>query len=508
MLLQQPVPPVSFLTWLWKERDNRLLLVLAGVAIIIHFAWIKILYPYPNFMPPDSYAYLEAASKNLTVDIWPIGYSKFLRFISCFSNNHFSLVLLQYLLLQLSILYFIFSIGFFMYYNKWLLAILILVNTGNPLIGHISNFVSSDALFASLSILWLTQLIWILNKPTNRLLWIHAIVVLFAIMTRHSSIYYPFISAIVIFFSPLNLKNRIWGTVRLALFLLWFIGYNQYYYKKESGRVQYSAFAGWQLASNALYGYAYSQPDSPRSLPIKFRKLQEVVNKHMDSLKKVRIRPDREVALYYLWDRHSPLKEYERIKWKEDTSKSPFKSWAGMGPLYKEYGLLMMKKHPKEFAQYYLGPNFIKYYLPLSKFMGYYNLGNATVEKPAVAWFGWKNNKLPNLKNNKVITITSYFDLLLAFINFAFAINFLAVLIMTGMRKSFAYNHGIVWLIGSIWFLNMLFSIFSAPIELRYQIFPMILTLTFAITFVGFIINIGKRLQIADSERYPQLFIS
>src|SRR5688572_19471173 len=110
MLFTQTISPESFKAWIWKDAENRVLLKFSALTVVISFAWLKILYPYPNFMPPDSNSYLEAAFNNQFINLWAIGYSKFVRLVSSFTSSHFILVLIQYLLLQASVLYFLFTI--------------------------------------------------------------------------------------------------------------------------------------------------------------------------------------------------------------------------------------------------------------------------------------------------------------------------------------------------------------------------------------------------------------
>lgn len=74
------------------------------MAGILLFVIIK-LYPFPNFLP-DSYSYIDAAYNNVNINMWPVGYSKFLRLISVFNRSDTGLVIVQYVLLQLAILFF------------------------------------------------------------------------------------------------------------------------------------------------------------------------------------------------------------------------------------------------------------------------------------------------------------------------------------------------------------------------------------------------------------------
>src|SRR5580658_9499252 len=113
-------PAMPFLVdYLWKNKVNRGWWV-AGLAIfLVQFIVFKFKYPYANYMP-DSYSYLEAAAANTDVNMWPVAYSKFLRLISVFTHSDKVVVGLQYLFLQVSSLFFLFSLLYFQKIGKWL----------------------------------------------------------------------------------------------------------------------------------------------------------------------------------------------------------------------------------------------------------------------------------------------------------------------------------------------------------------------------------------------------
>lgn len=492
MLFQHHIPNVSFRKWIWQDQENRLLLCLSATLIVAQFIVFKFLYPFPNFMPPDSYSYLDAAYQNKEINMWAIGYSKFLRLFSCFTNSHAALVWCQYGLLEASVFYFLFSVRYLLAPARWLFRLLLASSILNPLLPHISNFVSSDALFASLSLIWFTQLLWILCKPNLHLLLWHSIILLLAFMVRYNALYYPFISIAAVAFSQLRLKLKVLGVGLMALFLGAFICQTEYRYYKETNTVQFSAFGGWQLAANALYGYAHVKPESPVNLPARFRPLHTVVNQHMDSIRSLSIRPDKDVAIYYLWDFRSPLKVYLHDKWRKDTITPYFQQWASMAPLYADYGRYLMLQHPKSFLKYYMWPNLIKYYSPPPGFMGFYNLGDDVVDPIAVTWFGWKNNRIHNYFGKQLIRIAKYFSILTAIINLVFITSFIAFACSGGFRKCSYNNKLILWWMLHIWFCNMVFSVFSAPIELRYQLFPLIITHVFLGLILCFLVEEGK----------------
>jgi hypothetical protein len=489
MLFQRQISSLPFMQWLWQTKENRRLLFWVTIVIAAQFAVFKFLYPFPNFMPPDSNSYMEAAWNNQFINMWAIGYSKFLRFVSSFSNSHFVLILLQYLLLQASILYLLFTIRYLLAPATWVFLVLLFANVLNPLVPHISNFVSTDALFTALSVTWFTQLLWILHGASKRLLLIHAFILLFAFMVRYNALYYPFISIIIIAFTDHSLKVKA-ASVGFTIFLLaLFIGRTEYEYYKLTGKAQYSAFGGWQIASNALYGYAHSKQLPVSAVPERFQPLHAIVNRHMDSISRLSYRPDLDVAIYYLWDLKSPLRVYMAKEWRKDTASDFFKKWSSLAPLYADYGRYLIRKHPIQFLKYYAWPNTVKYYAPPTKFMGIYNMGQDSVEQIAASWFGWKNKKLSTYFKGKKIEVTEGFTIISGIINFVFVISFLSFVLLAGFSKSGFLSRRILWITISIWFCNMIFSVFAAPIELRYQLFPIFITFCFMLLLVSFVIQ-------------------
>jgi len=492
---------MSFKDWLLKDKENRLLLKWSLIAVGISFIWLKILYPYPNFMPPDSYSYLESASSNHFINFWAIGYSKFLRFLSSFTNSHLALVTTQYILLQICLMYLLFTIRYVLSPGKLLFRILLAMSLLNPLLPHIANFVSSDCLFTALSILWYAQLIWIIYKPSKILVLSHAFILLFAFSVRHNALYYPLLSSVVIIFSNIPRQIKWVGLISASAIIGSFIIVTGFEYSKKVGSFQYSAFGGWQLAANGLYGYAFSKPIDVKEVPTKFQKLHQLVNERVSIFKRTPdiFRPDYQVGIYYLWDFQSPLRLYMDRKWGNDTTSDYFMRWASMAPLYGSYGRYLISKRPWEFVNHYVWPNLQRYYAPPAQFMGDYNLGDSLVKPVAVKWFGWKNNKLPVLGSRK-IKIAEAFTIITPILNIIFISGIIAFFCLGGFRQCSYSNKRVILITVLIWIANTVFSVFSAPIELRYQLFPLIINISWGIAFVGYITNVIYAKPVADND--------
>jgi hypothetical protein len=509
MFFEQTISSIQFSKWIWQDSENRLTLKMAIPIIVLQFIVFKFLYPFPNFMPPDSFSYIEAANYHQYINVWSIGYSWFLLLFKSLSHSSTALVFFQYFILEISILYFLFSIRYMISTSKWLFRIMLVLSILNPLILHIGNFVSSDAIFSALSLIWFTQLLWLIFKPKPVTLLLHVAILIVAFIFRYNALYYPLISIMVIFFNNKLINRLKFLFIGLTLFLLSvFIGKTQYEYYQETGVIQFSAFAGWQLGSNALYGYAHAKLDSPSTVPGEFRDLHRIVNTHMKYLNRFPsfLRPDHKVDIYYLWDFNSPLRVYMDKYWEADKTRPFFKRWAFMAPLYGSYGRYIIKKHPMQFIRYYIWPNFIKYYSPPTGFLGYYNLERDTVDRIAATWFEWKTNKIHSYFKNKKIFVSDFFPTGFAVINLVFLSGLICYITLGEFKRNKQYIRKILQFTLVVWLANMFFSVFAAPIELRYQLFPMIMTLAFSCLFIAYIFSESKRTSL-NHEKLPSNII-
>jgi hypothetical protein len=488
MLFQKTISPLQFKQWLRRDEENSLLFSFSIFAIAVSFIWLKFIYPFPNFMPPDSVNYIEAAYRKDFINFWPTGYSIFLRMVHAITSSHLVLVSLQYILLTVSLLYFLFTIRYLLSPGIWLFRIILILSLCNPLLPHIANFVSSDCLFATLSLLWITQLFWIMYKPNLTLLLLHALVLACLFTVRSASIYYPIFSVGIIVFTNMPKRTRLAGIASVGLLILVVIGYTQYEYKRKTGIVQYSAFGGWQLAANALYSYSHARPDDPAYVRGRFKKLHTAVNQHLDSLSKLKIRPDEEIGIYYLWSFQSPLRTYMRQVTK-DTTKRYFYRWARMGPLYGAYGWFLIARHPGLYVKHFVWPNLKRYFLPPPYFMGYYNMGIQYVNPEIKRWFQWESNRLPTENEDRKIEWMHMFSVLFAVINLLFFILGLICIGGPGFKLFSAISRKLLLISFAIVLVNGMFGACTAPIELRYELFPFIIMVPLVAIYISYFIS-------------------
>lgn len=459
---------------------------LLGSCLVVFFILGKIVFPHPNFMP-DSYAYLEAARRNPAIDTWPIGYSMFLRIQSVFTRNDVVLVAIQYFFLQGCTLYFLFGLAHLLQMNRKLLYVLAFAFVVNPAAFLISNYVAADALFTGLSLLWVCLLLQLMVQPKAKLLWMHAVLLLVLFTIRYNALYYPVIALLVIAIAKLPWRTRLKGAGLLLLLLGVFVLHNKYEYKQLTGTAQFSPFGGYMLGGNALFMYS-RLPKDTTSPPLRFAEMQKLVDRHMDSLRTAKKRPDSTMGIYYIWN--GPQLKYAREKYSKDSTTSSFKRWATMAPFFQDYAMYLIKKHPAAYLRYFMLPNAGYYFAPPAEFLNIYNQGSDSVGREAKEWFGYKNRYVKSLV--KTTIIAEYLTVINTLFNIIFGGCLLVWLAIKGLSYSpLAFKKALL-LVLLLVVGNWLFSVTLAPIVFRYQLLFFILTITFGCLLVSKVWQLGK----------------
>src|SRR6185503_14919128 len=105
------------------------------------------------------------------------------------------------------------------------------------------------------------------------------------------------ISIACVVFSNTVIKQKIAGISLILLLLGTFTLRTIFQYNKSIGTHQFSAFGSWQIAANALYGYAHSSKIPAKTVPLRFRELHAMVNKNIDSIHHLLIKPDYDIGV-------------------------------------------------------------------------------------------------------------------------------------------------------------------------------------------------------------------
>ena len=475
-----PSPGLSLKDYIFKNPAYKYFVWVGLMGILIQFIVFKYLYPYASFINGDSYVYLQTAFLNYDVNTYPIGYSKFLRIFSVFTKSDTALVACQYLLLQASVMSFLFTLFYFYKPGKLVRVTLFGFMLFNPIFLYLANYISSDALFISLSLIWFTMLIWIIQRPTTRLLLFQALILFFAFTVRYNALYYPIIGAIAFLLSKQRIAFKVAG-IALGLALIGvFVFYSSQKYYELSGKKEFSPFTGWQMANNAMYAYKFVDNKNVKNVPTRFRQLDKMVRTYFDTTKNPLKFPQEMLvaSTVYMWDPQSPLQIYMNNQFKKDSTAGPVKRWATVAPLYADYGSYLIKQYPLAFAKYYLWPNALKYYAPPIEFLENYSTGVDSVQPIAQNWFGYKTNKLKTYFKDLKVNALDFYPVLVGIMNVIFLSTLIGFLFLHGIRLNPSYGK-ILLLVAGLWLINFGFSVFASPIALRFQLFPILVFLPF-----------------------------
>lgn len=484
MLFKEQIPDHSFIKWLFSIKENRLLLMGSAGIIVIQFIWLKIEYPLPNLFP-DSYEYIGSAISNVEIFSRPIGYIKFLQLFRLITCSHLLLILFQYIFLQASLLYLLFTVSYLLQPGKWLFRVLVFSATLNPLMFHLSNLIGSDPLFTALSLLWLTQLLWIISRPINRILITHAIILFLAFTVRYNAIYYPAISISITLFCKTNWRFKAISIVLIGILLGWYVAFTKYQFKKATGISQLAPFSGWQLAANALAAYTHAPKlDEPGTVPAQFRELHAIVNNYLTSTNESRHASNIQSVIYYLWMDNSPLNQYMRKDWGKASNTNRITQWSKMAPLYRDYGSYLIQRHPDLYSKYYLIPNLREYFKPFTEYVGMYNVVGKKILPSAIHWFNLKPDERNSDLNATEINTIKFSSAFNAIINIMFVSGFILFIVQAGYKKNNPLCNRILMCILSIWLFNLGFSVIASPISLRFQVFQLITTFIFSLALL------------------------
>ena len=488
---------LSFKDWLLWGPRNKVILFFSIIAIFTQFFAFKYFYPFASYIHGDSFSYLNAAYKNLSINTYMIGYSMFLRFFSIITSSDTALVAIQYLLLQGSSLFFLLTIFYFYRPRQLTRGLLFCFMLFNPLFLYMANLISSDALFLALSLVWFTLLLWIIIYfPSTMLLILHTFILYIAFTVRYNALIYPFIGALAIGFSNLSLRKKIAGIAAPLLLTGAFILYTCGQYKALTGTWQYSPFSGWQMTNNAMYAYRYVDSAKRKPVPAKFKALDNMIRTYFDSTRDIRKHPQEalEASTVYMWAPQLTLYKYRNMQFTKDSTTSEFKRWASMGPFYAAYGAYIIRQYPWQYVQHFLWPNTQKYYAPPVEFLATYNSDKDSTAPIALKWFGYKSLRLKARAKNLDAPVLEFYPILSGIINVVMLLGLLCFILLKGYLQNTTFRKGIL-LAGAVWIINAAFTIFASSAALRFQSFPILLTTSFTALIIEWLWNMASTKQ-------------
>ena len=483
---------VSFKDFLLRDRRNKRVLIISGISVVVQFLIFKYLYPFANFIHGDSFVYLYTALENADINTYMVGYSRFLRLFSVFTRSDTALVAFQYLFIQGSAMFLLLTMFYFYRPHAVTQILLWVFMVFNPLFLHLANLVSSDGFFLALSLTWFSLLLWIIHGPTSQVLVAHTIVLFIAFTVRYNALIYPFIALVAFVLAKIPWRRKLISLGIAFLLCGLFVGYTTYKYYKLTDYVQYSPFSGWQWANNAMYAYRYVDSAERKPVPVKFQALDNMIRQYFDTTRDVTRFPTEKVqaSTFYMWSPNMPLMKYRDALFEKDTIVTELKRWASMGPLYKDYGIYIIRRYPWHFLRYFIWPNARKYYAPPVEFLQSYNSGSNYIPSITNVWFGYKSSSVrTRLKSNKV-WVLEFYPILSGVLNVTMLFLLSCYISIRGWQQNRTMAKGI-FMGGLVWLINAGFTIGASSAALRFQSFPLLLTTTFVFFLVDWLAKLA-----------------
>lgn len=488
------VPQMTFANFIFRDSLNKKYLWIATGGMVVQLVIFKLLYPFADYFF-DSYSYIQAAFDGVGFNFWPVGYSKYLYIFHLLTHSDTALVVFQYFFSGSALLLFFFTLLYWFKPSRIIANILFVFLFFNPLFLYLSNYIISDSLFMSLSVLWLTQLIWIILRPKPWHLLTHALLITMAFTIRYYAMYYPLITVVAFLLSSYTWRMKIAGIVLPVALIATFIFYTREKAREMTGIPQFSLASGWQWANNALYMYPYIQVDSTQ-LPAQTMALHRVVKNYFAAMPEQMKAITPRSQVFYIWDQEAPLRHYLR---EYSTQNNLYYSirvavpgyyrtivpWGRVSPVFNMYGTHLAKQHPLAYTRYYLLPNVVNYFVPPLEGLKEYNQGMDELHDPVVReWFDYKSMRIYAASKTFQGGLLFFFIPFFGVLNICLMVISIWFFVVKGYKTITQDFRYVLLLVSTLFIIHMGFSILASPIVFRYQIFPMVIYFAFCLLLV------------------------
>lgn len=462
----------TYRAFVWDNKPNRQLLLASVLISLLLFYLLTLAYPIPDIFA-DGHSYIYAAALKQEVYYRPYGYSKFLSILHDFSQSANFVVWVQHLLFILAGIFLLTSIdyliGFKHKYIKWIGWILVTIN---PLGLFIDLTVASDSVFTSITILWMTTLLWIFVRPSWYWIILSILLLYWAFNVRYNALYYPFLFAIAILLTPRLKTLYKSGAILLALMVI--LGA----YKSTKNKVElatgaqvFAGFEGWQMANNTLYYFKKVDFKVDPAEEPDIRMLDTLVRYLVDSFPS-NLTDGSSIGPYYMWDKKSPLKRFLNYYQQKYKLKSYYTTWYHVSKLYSDYARIIIAADPRAYFKYYILTNARCYFLPDLESLLDFEATKETYPDLTRSWYKIRQEKPILLGHDYKKTFMApytIFNAVLLIISLVIPLLFLLAKRKTLLKKEGVEASApiILWLL--YYFANAAFSIIASVVVIRYQ---------------------------------------
>ncbi|MDH6312027.1 hypothetical protein M2137_000790 [Parabacteroides sp. PFB2-10] len=349
----------QFISYLREKEQKRELIILSILLSILGIVYYQ-LYPFP-FLYPDSATYVFSAYKDMFTPYRPMGYSHYLQLVHALSGSISALFVVTYIIHMVASLFFLYSFKYLIgLRNRYIFYVLCLFVFLSPTILFSTNYLMSDCLFNSLTMLFLATAIWLIYSRNFIFILIHLFTLYILYNLRYSGMFYVPVSMCAIFISYQK-QNKLMqiGLMCLPLVLFFFMqDAARKNYKKNTSVNITSAFSGWQLMNNAsvLIPETKHLPSSTFDTQ-KEKLLHDYFKQVPDSL----FTTQSALTTDLMWNNDSPLKIFNAYYMHINTINYGM-AWVQVGDVYSDYAKKIIFKYPFSFLHKFVIPSFLSFF--------------------------------------------------------------------------------------------------------------------------------------------------
>lgn len=448
-----------------SENYKEVLLILS-FSLVIAFVQ-KYYYPYME-IDSDTGGYIRWANENLYGGIRPLGYSIFLKILHSISNSTFFVYIVQYSLYTISQLIFYLTTAYlFRFKNKLFRICYAIVLSIFISAIYATNMMLSDSIFLSLTTIFISINLWFNHKPNTYIFTSILVIGLLTGMIRYIGIVFPILS-ILNFFLSLKWPKALLASFIIIITSLSYINHVENMTEADQGTRTFSAFGGWQKASNACHVIPYLDLKKPiiESDDYDIQLTDSIIRISYPTLKS-KYPPLNTISYDFIWIDSLPLKQIFYRK-REQTGWEYYRAWNYMGPVFSNYADEIITHYPYLYFRHFILCNTKRLLYPDNEIFTVYNKDSVTAQQ-VTTWYNesqYKNAYRIDIARPLLTTIP--FTYLCLWLSFAFVIISMAnLLIKKHITIGYAPNKQMLIIIIFIFFYSAV-SIISSPINARF----------------------------------------
>ena len=352
----------AFIDFMKKKPQRVELGIWAAVLLALGVA-LHLLYPTP-FVFPDSGSYVNSAASGTFNVYRPMGYSQYLGLLHGISPSLTFVFVFSYAIHALSTLWLLFSAKYLLEIrDRRIFGIFCLFAVAAPRLLFCTNFLMSDSLFHTLTVLFVTTVLWVAcSRNPMWLIW-HLSVFAVLYEVRYAGMFYLPITLLAVWSMPSgSVRTRVgYMALPVLVFGLLYMSAKRTY-MQQTGVDTFSAFSGWQLLNNA----SVLIPEANRELTPESFASQDLQTLHAF----MRTCPDsvfserNMLETFCMWDNKLPYK-YFLFHVVKTTGRPYANAWVALGVLYGEYARELIRHYPMLYVERFLWPSVASLFRPM-----------------------------------------------------------------------------------------------------------------------------------------------